>query len=65
MLLFYIFCFYIRRYSKSDLVMGLNMLMKSIHKNISNYKLLCFNNFTNELNKQIDNKYNIEYRTIL
>jgi len=36
--------------------------MKSIHKNIPDYKLLCFSNFTNELNQLINNKYNIEYR---
>lgn len=62
MLLFYTFCCYIGKHKKSDLIMALNMLMKSIHKNIFNYKLLCFSNFTNELNQQIDNKYNIEYR---
>lgn len=62
MLLFYTFCCDIGKQSKSNLIMALNILMKSIHKNISNYKLLCFTNFTNALNKQIDNKYNIEYR---
>lgn len=62
MLLFYTFCCYIGKHKKSDLITALNMLMKSIHKNIFNYKLLCFSNFTNELNQQIDNKYNIEYR---
>lgn len=62
MILFYTFCCDIGKYTKPDLIKVLNTLMSSIHKNISNYKLLCFSNFTNELNQQIDNKYNIEYR---
>jgi len=62
MILFYTFCCDIGHHTKSDLIKVLNTLMNSIHKNIPNYKLLCFSNFTNELNQQIDNKYNIEYR---
>lgn len=36
--------------------------MNSIHKNIYNYKLLCFTNFTNELSHKINQKYNIKFR---
>ena len=62
MLLFYTFCCDIGRHTKPDLIKVLNTLMNSIHKNISNYKLLCFTNFTNELSEKINKKYNIEYR---
>lgn len=61
MLLFYTFCCDIGIYTKSDLIKVLNTLMNSIHKNISKYKLLCFTNFTNELSKKINQKYNIEF----
>jgi len=60
-LLFYTFCCDIGIYTKSDLIKVLNTLMNSIHKNISKYKLLCFTNFTNELSKKINQKYNIEF----
>lgn len=62
MLLFYTFCCDIGKHTKPDLIKVLNTLMNSIHKNISNYKLLCFTNFTNELSKKINQKYNIEFR---
>jgi hypothetical protein len=62
MLLLYTFCCDIGKHTKSDLIMALNTLMNSIHKNILNYQLLCFSNFTNELSKKIDKKYNIEFR---
>lgn len=62
MLLLYTFCCYIEKYSKSELIKVLNILLMSIHKNILDYKLICFTNFTNELNKQVSKKYNIEYR---
>ena len=62
MLLFYTFCCDIRKHKKSDLIKALNTLMNSIHKNISNYKLLCFTNFTNELSDKINPKYSIEFR---
>lgn len=62
MLLFYTFCCDIKRHTKSDLIKVLNILINSIHKNISNYKLLCFTNFTNELGGKINQKYNIEFR---
>ena len=61
MLLFYTFCCDIGKHTKPDLIKVLNTLMNSIHKNISNYKLLCFTNFTNELSKKINQKYNIEF----
>ena len=62
MLLLYTFCCDIGRHSKSELIKVFNLLMNSIHKNISSYKLLCFTNFTNKLSKEISKKYNIEYR---
>jgi len=62
MLLFYTFCCDIERHTKTDLIKALNTLMNSINKNISDYKLLCFTNFTNELSKKINQKYNIEFR---
>ena len=62
MLLFYTFCCDIDIHSKSDLIKVLNILMNSIHKYISNYKLLCFTNFKNELSKNTNKKYNIEFR---
>lgn len=62
MLLLYTFCCYIGRHNKPELIKALNLLTKSIHKHVSNYKLICFTNFTNELKEQIDKKYNIEYR---
>lgn len=62
MLLFYTFCCDIGKHTKSDLISALITLMHSIHKNIPNYKLLCFTNFKNELSDKINKKYNIEYR---
>jgi hypothetical protein len=62
MLLFYTFCCDINRHSKENLTKYLDLLLSSIHKNIPSYKLLCFTNFKNTVNKNIDNKYNIEYR---
>lgn len=62
MLLFYTFCCDIGKHTKSELFKVLNILMNSIHKNISNYKLLCFTNFTNELSRKISRKYSIEFR---
>jgi hypothetical protein len=62
MLLFYTFCCNINRHSEENLTKYLDLLLSSIHKNIPSYKLLCFSNFKNTLNKNIDNKYNVEYR---
>lgn len=62
MLLFYTFCCEIGKHTKSNLIKTLITLMRSIHKNIPNYKLLCFTNFKNELSEKINKKYNIEYR---
>ena len=62
MLLFYTFCCDIGKITKSDLFRALNILMNSIHKNIYNYKIVCFTNFTNELSDKINPKYNIEFR---
>jgi len=62
MLLLYTFCCDIKRFNKNDLIKVFDLLMNSIHKNISNYKLMCFTNFKNELSEKINKKYNIEYR---
>lgn len=58
-MLFYTFCVDIGRHSKTDLCKILIILLKSLHKYIENYKLLCFTNF--EI-VNIDEKYNIEFR---
>jgi len=62
MLLLYTFCCDIKKHSKSDLIKVLNILINSIHRNVSSYKLLCYTNFRNLLSKEISEKYNIEYR---
>ena len=62
MLLLYTFCCDIGRHSKDTLIKVLNILLNSIHKNIVNYKILCFTNFKNELTDKISQKYNIEFR---
>lgn len=63
MLLLYTFCCDIGRHNKSDLVKVFIILINSIHKNISNYKLICFTNFKEILSSKINKKYNIEFRT--
>lgn len=62
MLLLYTFCCDIKRHSKTELILSLDILLNSIHKHIPSYKLICFTNFSTELCKQISKKYNIEYR---
>jgi hypothetical protein len=62
MLLLYTFCCDIGKHSKSHLINVLNILLGSIHKNVPSYKLICFTNFENLLNKSVPDKYNIEYR---
>jgi hypothetical protein len=61
-MLFYVFCCYIKKHSKNALTNTLLLLLNSMHKNITEYKLLCFSNFDNELSKNISKKYNIEFR---
>ena len=62
MLLLYTFCCDIGKHSKSDLIKILNILLISIHKNIPNYKLLCFTNFKNLFTEEMYEKYNIEFK---
>jgi hypothetical protein len=56
---FFTFCVNIEKYSELELTNCLVMLLNSIHKNMKNYKLICFTNF--EI-KNIQKNYNIEFR---
>lgn len=44
-MLFFTFCVYIGRHSKEDMIWSLENQMKSIHKHVKDYKLICFTNF--------------------
>lgn len=58
----YTFCCDINRFSKSDLSNVFKILLKSLHKNVSEYKLICFSNFIDDLKTDIDHMYNVEFR---
>lgn len=58
----YTFCCDIDRFNKNELSNVLKILLKSLHKNISEYKLICFSNFIDQLKTDINHKYNIEFR---
>lgn len=61
MLLLYTFCVNIGKHSEYDLELILQLLIKSIHKNITKYKLICYTNF--KINdKSIIKNFNIEFR---
>ena len=62
MIFLYTFCCDIKKHSKPELITCLTLLMNSIHKQLSSYKLLCFTNFKNILSEKISKKYNIEFR---
>lgn len=62
MLLLYTFCCDIKKHNKSDLIKVFKLLLNSIHKNITNYKLLCFTNFKVKLQDNISKKFKVEYR---
>lgn len=62
MILLYTFCCDINRFDKSQLSNVLKMLLKSLDKNVSEYKLICFSNFIDQLKTDIDHMYNIEFR---
>lgn len=57
---FYTFCVDMKRHSQENLLSALKILLKSIHINIKDYKLICYTNFINDYN--LLNGYNIEYR---
>jgi len=62
MIFLYTFCCDINRFDKSQLSNVLKMLLKSLDKNVSEYKLICFSNFIDQLKTDIDHMYNIEFR---
>ena len=59
-MLFYTFCVDIGKHSKKELIIVLELLVISLHKNITNYELICFTNF--EIKDPSLEKYNITYR---
>tara|TARA_Y100000389_G_scaffold202607_1_gene248388 strand:+ start:853 stop:1677 length:825 start_codon:yes stop_codon:yes gene_type:complete len=59
-MLFYTFCVDIGKYEKNALSSTLKLLLTSLHKYLSNYKIICFTNF--QLDNNFDQEYNIEFR---
>lgn len=57
-MLFFTFCVNINRHNIFFLNNTLNILLKSLHKNLKVYKLICYTNFKLDISK----KYNIELR---
>ena len=55
---FFTFCVNIGKHSPSVLQRSLLMLIKSMHKFVENYELICYTNF--ELNKKLLKDYNIK-----